>query len=263
VWVLESKRIERDVLVLVLVTFKEDGALGGRRSVRVHEGYDGQLEVGQPVPEHVLGAELLHVPVELPADTRDPHPVHMTVTDELRRSRLLTFFRLPLAFPHLVWLVLWAIPIVFTLFLAWLCALVVGRVPTPFHRFLARYARYGTHLWAFLLLVGNPFPGFTGREGSYPVDLAIPAPEPQKRSVTFFRSLLGIPAILIAGGLYGALYTAAFLGWFVALFLGRMPAGFRNLGAYVLRYGGQLTAYLYLLTPRYPDSGPRPDPTSP
>ena len=37
------------------------------------------------------------------------HPVSMTVTDELRRSRLLTFFRLPIAIPHLVWLLLWAI----------------------------------------------------------------------------------------------------------------------------------------------------------
>jgi len=49
----------------------------------------------------------------------------------------------------------------------------------------------------------------------------------------------------------------------VALFLGRMPDGLRNLGAYVLRYGAQTGAYFYVLTERYPDSGPRPDATSP
>jgi hypothetical protein len=49
----------------------------------------------------------------------------------------------------------------------------------------------------------------------------------------------------------------------VALFLGRMPDGLRNLGAYALRYSAQTDAYLYLLTERYPDAGPRPDPASP
>ena len=151
----------------------------------------------------------------------------------------------------------------FAVILAWLCALAIGRVPSPFHRFLARFVRYGTHLTAFLSMVGNPFPGFVGKPGSYPVDLELPAPERQKRLVTFFRFWLAIPAFLISIGLSGALWTAAFLGWFVALFLGRMPEGLRNLGAYSLRYSGQVNAYLYLLTPRYPDSGPRPDPSSP
>ena len=50
---------------------------------------------------------------------------------------------------------------------------------------------------------------------------------------------------------------------FAALFRGRMPDGLRNLGAYALRYSGQTSAYAYVLTARYPDAGPRPDPTSP
>ena len=127
--------------------------------------------------------------------------------------------------------------------LAWLCALVIGRVPRPFHRFLARYVRYSTHLFAFLLLVGNPFPGFVGKPGTYPVDLELPAPEPQKRLVMFFRLLLAIPAIIISSASYGALWTARIFGWFVALFLGRMPDGLRDLGAYALRYSGQVNAY--------------------
>ena len=85
-------------------------------------------------------------------------------------------------------------------------------------------------------MVGNPFPGFVGKPGTYPIDLELPAPEPQKRLVTFFRLWLAIPALLIAAGLYGALWTVAFLGWFVSLFLGRMPLGLRGLGAYALRY---------------------------
>ena len=68
----------------------------------------------------------------------EPHPVRMTVTDDLRRSRLLVLFRLPLAIPHIVWLVLWAVVACPPCCSTWLCALVTGRAPRPFHRFLVR-----------------------------------------------------------------------------------------------------------------------------
>jgi hypothetical protein len=39
----------------------------------------------------------------------EPHPIRLIVTDDLRRSRLTVFFRLLLAIPHFVWLLLWGI----------------------------------------------------------------------------------------------------------------------------------------------------------
>ena len=48
----------------------------------------------------------------------------------------------------------------------------------------------------------------------------------------------------------------AFLGWFASLATGRMPTGFRNGGAWALRYGAQVNSYLFVLTGRYPYSGP-------
>jgi hypothetical protein len=198
-----------------------------------------------------------------PREDEEPHPVRMTVTDDLRRSRVLVLFRPPLAIPHLFWLILWSLVVVPTVLLTWICALVSGRAPRPFHRFISAYLRYSTHVWAFLFLVGNPFPGFVGKPGSYPVDLDLGPNEPQKRLTTLFRLLLAFPALLVASGLSSALWTVGILGWFVALFRGRMPDGMRNLGAYALRYSGQSYAYLFLVTARYPDSGPRPDPASP
>lgn len=192
-----------------------------------------------------------------------PHPVRLAVRDDLRRSRLLVCFRLPLAVPHLVWWFLWTIAAVIAAVASWVCALVAARVPRPLHRFLATYLRYTTHLNAFLFLVGNPFPGFVGERGSYPVDLELPGPERQRRLVTLFRIALAVPGWMVASGLGSALLVAAFLGWFASLALGRMPDGLRNLGAFSLRYAGQLYAYLFLLTERYPDAGPRPDPAAP
>jgi Domain of unknown function (DUF4389) len=186
------------------------------------------------------------------------HPIKLHVTGDLRRSRVMVFFRLLIAVPHIVWYNLWSILARIVALLTWLCALVTGRPPRPFHRFLGAYVRYQNHLWAFLSLVGNPFPGFLGKRASYPVDLETPVePETQHRLVTFFRLLLAVPALLLSAVLTYALGVVAFLGWFVSLVRGQMPEGLRDLGAYVLRYSGQVNSYVYLQTDRYPHSSPR------
>ena len=141
---------------------------------------------------------------------------------------------------------------------AWFSALVLGRVPGGLHRFLAAFVRYSTHLSAFLYLAGNPFPGFTGATGRYPIDLETPAPERQGRWTIGFRWLLVFPALVVGGALGTVQFVAGVLGWFASLFTARMPLGLRNLLAYTLRYQGQTYAYALLVTPRYPYSGPAP-----
>ncbi len=189
-----------------------------------------------------------------------PHPITLNVTDDLRRSRLMVFFRLLIAVPHFIWWYAWTIVALIVVLLAWICALVIGRPPRPFHRFLGAYIRYQTHVWAFVTLVANPFPGFVGKRGSYPIDLVTPVdPEPQKRLVTFFRIILAIPVLILERFLTYALFAVGFLGWFAALAQGRMPEGFRDLGAYILRYSGQVSGYALLQTARYPHSSPRHD----
>jgi hypothetical protein len=196
-------------------------------------------------------------PADPPAHPPPPRAVALTSEDDdLRRSRLTVFFRLLLAFPHLVWLVLWAIVAVLALVAGWLAALVLGRLPSPLHRFLAAFLRYDTHVFAFLFIVGNPFPGFTGAAGSYPVDVHVDPPEPQRRWTILFRLPLALPALVVNSGLGAGLVVAAFLGWFAALLTGRMPRGLRGLGAYALGYNAQTYGYVYLLTGRYPYSGP-------
>lgn len=184
------------------------------------------------------------------------HPVRAMATDSLQRSRLTVLFRFPLALPHLVWLFGWGALAVIASVAAWLAALVIGRVPRPLWRFLAAYVRYAAHLEAFVYVVGGPFPGFTGRQGSYPIDLITDEPGPQRRLVTLFRGVLALPALLLSGGYLGVLLTVAILGWFAALFTGRMPGGMRDIGVAAIRYATQASAYLLLVTDRYPHAAP-------
>ncbi len=195
-----------------------------------------------------------------PVTPGDPpaQAVRLVLSDDGRRSRLTVFFRLLLAFPHFVWLLLWGIAVVVAAIVNWVATLALGRSPEAFHRFLGAYLRYQLHVGSFATLVANPFPGFTGAAGRYPVDLEIDPPERQHRLKTLFRIFLALPAILLTSALSSALVVVAFFGWFAALATGRMPTGFRNAGAYVLRYSAQTYAYgYYLLTDRYPFSGPR------
>jgi hypothetical protein len=185
------------------------------------------------------------------------HPVYLVGdAHDLRHSRVLVFFRLPLAIPHLVWLALWTVAAVVAAIVNWFVALITGSPARPLHRFLSRYVRYVLHVSAFVYLAAGPFPGFAGEEGVYPLDVVIPQAQRQNRWVTGFRIVLAIPALAISSVLGWALATAAFLTWFVALFTGSAPWGLRNLSAYALRYGAQLNAYLLLLTDRYPHASP-------
>ena len=65
-----------------------------------------------------------------------------------------------------------------------------------------------------------------------------------------------IPALLLSSGYGTVLLVVAVLGWFAGLFTGRMPSGIRDLGAAGIRYNAQATAYLLLVTDRYPYSAP-------
>ncbi len=211
------------------------------------------------------------------------HPVRLHLTDDLDRSRLTVFFRLLLALPHIVWIVLWTIVVVVAAVLGWVAALVLGRLPAGLHRFFAAYVRYSTHLGAYMGLAANPYPGFTGEPG-YPLDVTIPEPERQPRWKIALRLPLAVPALLLAAvlgsglggggggggnaaqdsdaqwftstGIGGVAALCAFLGWFAILATGRMPNGLRDLGAYGVGYTAQAYAYVLLLTDRYPNSDP-------
>jgi uncharacterized protein DUF4389 len=188
--------------------------------------------------------------------TAPSRPIRLVTDYDLNRSRLIVFFRLLLALPHFVWLTLWRYLAVPVSLINWVATLVMGRSPEALHNFFAALVRYSTHVGAFVSGAANQFPGFVGAPGTYPIDVRIGPPAPQNRWKTFFRLFLAIPAFMIGGAISFIGFGAAVLGWFAALILGRMPAGFEHALAYGLGYQAQLSGYLSLLTDRYPCSDP-------
>jgi Domain of unknown function (DUF4389) len=183
-------------------------------------------------------------------------PIGLHAAEDLRRSRLTVFFRFLLALPHLIWLSLWGIVVYLVVIVNWFATLIRGSSPERLHRFLTAYLRYQTHVLAYLYLTANPFPGFTGQEGGYPVDLSIEGPRRQNRWTVAFRAVMVVPAALVSFAYGNVLGIAALLGWFYALATGRMPRGLLGAQALALRFSAQYNGYLYLLTDAYPYSGP-------
>jgi 2-(1,2-epoxy-1,2-dihydrophenyl)acetyl-CoA isomerase len=180
------------------------------------------------------------------------HPIHLIVTDDLKRWRLTVALRWLLALPHLLVLALWTYVAFPVTVVNWFIALVRGRPSPGVHAWTSRLIRYQAHVYAYVYLVAEPYPSFRGWPGRYPVDLAIAPPTVQARWKTLLRIILVIPAYVFATVLGYVLYLVAFLGAFYALATGRYPKGFRDLSAYCLRFQAQTFGYLLLVTDRYP-----------
>jgi Domain of unknown function (DUF4389) len=180
------------------------------------------------------------------------HPIRLIVNDDLQRNRLTVFFRLILAIPHLLWLTLWGVIAWLAWIVNWFATLFMGQSPDGLHTFLATYLRYLTHVRAYLLLVADPFPAFTGKQGTYPIDLEVDPPERQNRLTVFFRLILAIPALLVSYILSQLNQLLAVFSWFIALVMGRVPEGLRNFAALAIRIESQTYGYVMLLTGRYP-----------
>ena len=181
-----------------------------------------------------------------------PHPVRLTVADDLKRWRLTVALRWLLALPHLLVLGLWTYVLAPVAVVNWVIALVRGRPAVGLSSWVARFVRFQTHVYAYTYLVADRYPPFRGWAGTYQVDLAIDPPGPQPRWKTLLRIVLVIPAYVLTTVLQYVLLAVAFLGSIYALFMGRYPRGFRDLSAYALRYTAQTWGYLLLLTDAYP-----------
>ena len=120
------------------------------------------------------------------------------------------------------------------------------------HAFIGGYLRYLTHVYAYVWLLANPFPLFSGRAG-YPVDLRLEPPSEQSRAGIFFRLFLptsGVdPRVRFSYGERSRRVPRLVY----ALFSGNMNRGMRDLSAWLLRYEIQTYAYVFLLTGRYPN----------
>lgn len=181
--------------------------------------------------------------------------VTVSIDDDLRRSRLTSFFRVLLAIPHFIVIGVLGFIAMFAILIGWICALFTGRLPGGIHNYLARLLNYSFQLNAYLYYVVDPYPPFFST-APWRANLQIAEPVKQGRWGIFFRVLLAYPALIFNAFLSYGMLVAWIGAWWVILFTGRVPRGLRNFMLYGTRISAHVRAYTYVLTPQYPNIDP-------
>ena len=171
-----------------------------------------------------------------------------------RRSRLTTFFRLILAIPHYVVLSLWAIAASLVVIVAWFVLLFTARWPRGMFDFVAGFCRYATFVYAYVCLLTDEYPPFSGAEEStYPVRLTFAPPKPEyDRLKVLFRLFLAIPVAFINYAMQIVAQIGAFIAWFVIVVTGKQAQGLQDMTALGLSYQQRSLTYFVLLTEDWP-----------
>ena len=184
------------------------------------------------------------------------YPVSFEADYEPEQSRLKTFFRYIIAIPWLLLQYGYGIVAGLFAFIAWFAILFTGRYPQGLYDFVAGYVRYSAQAGSFLYLLTDQLPPWGLNEENYPIRVDIAPPKPKySRLKVFFRFIIGIPVMLMALVHFIILGVCVTLGWFAALFTGKMPEGLfnpiRNATAYLTR----ANAYFNYLTEDWPPFG--------
>jgi hypothetical protein len=85
-----------------------------------------------------------------------------------------------------------------------------------------------------------------------PVPFTFGESAPQARLTVAFRLLAALPQLIVLAVLGVAAYVVTIIGWFAALFTGRLPAFTADFLAGYLRWMARVYAYAFLLTDVYP-----------
>ena len=157
-------------------------------------------------------------------------------------------FRAVLAVPPVAILILLSLASAVVAALAWPVALVIGRIPAPFHRALRVYVRYAVRVSAWLTLAARRYPRL---RGVVPPLVEVERERHARWSI-LARPLLVLPSLVLSSALGGVLLAATVAAWVVALALGRVPEGLRELVRFCIRYHAETLAFLGLLTPCAP-----------
>ena len=168
------------------------------------------------------------------------------------QRRLTVAFRIILAIPHFILLLLVTVVALLAAVVGWFAALVLGRLPNGLARFLSQYVQYSTRVSAYTFyLLTDRYPPFSLTDANYAVSVEL-APGRLNRAAVFFRLILIIPAYIVATILQYGLQLAAVFIWLIVLVAGQMPTSLFEALAAVLRYQTRVQSYYLLVTADYP-----------
>jgi hypothetical protein len=170
----------------------------------------------------------------------------------LRWNRWLQFVKLGLALPHVVVAAVLSLAATILALPAGLSVLATRRLPGWLFAFLLGVDRYNTRVSAYLMLMCDQWPPFSLKEGGYPCDLILPAPERHIRWLPLVKWLGVLPHVIVLAIIYLFAPFSTLFAFFGILLNRRYPEGLYDLNLGFLRWQARTLAYVWQLTDRYP-----------
>ncbi|MDE3064987.1 MAG: DUF4389 domain-containing protein, partial [Acidobacteriota bacterium] len=176
--------------------------------------------------------------------------VHVGFGAPERQNRWKVAFRYILVLPHLIWLAIRGLAVILVVIIGWFEALVLGRLPDAFARFVSNYIVYQVRVYSYLWLMNDAYPPFSAK-APFDVNVDIPVSRVRRLAV-LFRIVLMIPAQLVSGLVSTGLAISGVFIWLIVLVNGAMPLPLFAATAAVLRFQARTGVYASMLNAKYP-----------
>jgi Domain of unknown function (DUF4389) len=181
------------------------------------------------------------------------YPIRFDVEYPERLSRWKIFVKWLLAIPHLIIIYLLSIVLNVMIFIAFFAILFTKKWPRGMFDFAVQIQRWTMNVYAYVLLLRDEYPPFSGDAGEYPVTYEVEYREDLSRWWIFVKWLLVIPHFIVLTLLAIAAAVVGLIAFFAILFTASYPRGMFDFFVGTLRW--YLRAYGYafqLFTDRYP-----------
>ena len=184
--------------------------------------------------------------------TASSYPLRFDVEYPERLSRWKIFVKWLLAIPHIIVMYVLAILAMLFTFIAFFAILFTKRYPQGLFNFVVGFYRWNANVGAYVYLLRDEYPPFTMDAGRYPVTFEVDYPESLSRWLIFVKWLLAFPNMIVLSLVGIVAFVLWVVAWFAILFTGRMPRGIFGFLVGYTRWNYRLTAYVWLMTDRYP-----------
>jgi len=156
----------------------------------------------------------------------------------------IVLFVLGLAYQLLVWIGFWI-------------AAITGAYPDWLHTFVVGFLRWQLRVSAWVAGLSDGYPPFSFDEGDYPVNVDAPINDKTNRllavlGILGFKWILYIPHMFVLFFLFIGAAFAAYVGYFIVAFTGKMPDGLQRFLGGVYRWNTRTQGWYAGVSDAYP-----------
>lgn len=177
----------------------------------------------------------------------------------LGAAGIMPYIKQLLLLPHMIVVGLLGFAAFFVIWIGYFIVLFTGkRLSDGMHNFISGVIGWSTRTYAWLFSLVDEYPPFELDPAGYAAEWTENDTEPERNrllglaGIFGIKFLLALPHFIVVGILGIAAFIAAWVGFWIILFTGRLPEGIHTFVEGTLRWGARVYAWIAGLTDTYP-----------